>query len=451
MQAGSNTVVVNKNALHGASLLLFGTLMLLPAEPLYAQFWAKCSEASESSKTSPPSNSELSELDFNIQQHHQHMFRLEGKFDNEWYLQGHLPSTLKPFDLKALETVFKAYSVLKPPFGVLFYTYSTENESLCIWLLGSNGQIERKRNRVSQSDFDAIRPRLLAALGAVPAGSVRDSHEIRKITDDLMPAKIVSVIEQWKLARLLIVPIFDLGEIPYAALILKDGRLLMDVVRITILPGFYVLGEQPQRRPSGQLEESFIAAYEGGSGCEPTLKHALAGTDKVKKLLGVKPETPVLRRVREASKWLRAGASPRFIFIAAHGVSNQSDPVDGGYVCMEDGRWTGRQVADLRMNGGLKSNPIVILSACESGTGKMFDVGAIGLSRAWYYAGASTVVASLWRVDELKAMELMESFVEKAKSLPPDEALWKAMQALRAKNNPVDWAAFSVFGGLLTQ
>ena len=444
MQSGTNTILVNKNALRGVPLLLFGILMLLPAQPLYAQFWAKCSENSQASKA---------ELDFNIKQHHEHMFRLEDKFKNEWYLQGHLPSTLKPFDLKALEAVFKAYSVLKPPFGVLFYAYSAPNESLCIWLLGSNGQIERKRNRLSQSEFNTIRPRLLAALGAVPAGSVRDTDGIRQITDDLIPAEIVSLIQKWQLVRLLIVPIFDLGEIPYAALILKDGRLLMDAVRITVLPGFYVLRDQP-RRPMGRLEESFIAAYEGGAGMEPALPHALVGAGKIKKLLGVKTEASVLSRGREAStKWLQSGASPRVIFIAAHGVSNEIDPVDGGYVGMEDGHWTGRQVADLRMHGGLKSNPIVILSACESGTGRMFDVGSIGLSRAWYYAGASTVIASLWRVDELKTMELMESFVENAKLMPPDEALWEAMKTLRAKDNPDPfyWAAFSVFGGLPTQ
>jgi hypothetical protein len=412
-------------------------LVLLPSQLVHAQFWAKCETASEG------------ELDRNILEHHQQMLRMSDKFKTGWYLQGSLPPSFEDYRLIDLKSALKAHSTPKESSAVLFYAYSGHSKRLCIWLIGSDEKVEGAIRDMPPSQFDSIRPRLLAALGAVPPGPIRDKQEIKRISEDLVPPRIVHAIEKWKLGRLLIVPIFDLGEVPYAALVAPDGRMLMDVVKITILPGFFVFKDRP-RTPSGAPEESIVAAYEGGSGSFPgseaKLQYALVGAEKVKQLLGVK--APVFSRRNEALGMLQSGTHPRFIFVAAHGVSNTQDPLEGGFVGMADGPWTGKEVAKLKVHGGLESNPVVILSACESGTGKMFDVGAMGLSRAWYHAGASSVVASLWRVDERKTMELMTIFIEKAKSMLPDEALWAAMKALRDKENPdpMYWASFSIFG-----
>lgn len=438
MHAVSNTARVKEMSLSGASLLIFAMLMLLPTEPLFAQYWADCRTGSET------------ELAANVAKHHDHMFRMEHKLENDWYLQDLLPSTFEEFRLDNLKAILNMQSAAEASFAALFYAYSQHSERLCIWLIGDKGKLESARVYLSADEFNSIRPRLLDALGAIPPGPVRSRLEIKRITDHLLPPSIVSAIEKWQLARLLVVPIFDLGEIPYAALVLPDGRLLMDVVKITILPGFYMLREQA-RTPRGRAEDSLIAAYEGGSRSDPcsgpVLKYALSSAEEVRKLLGVRG--PMASRRDEAMAWLRSRREPRFIFIAAHGISNPDDPVDGGCVGLEDGPWTGREVAKIRASGGLQGNPIVILSACESGIGKMFEVGSIGLSRAWYHAGASTVVASLWRVDEYRTMKLMKLFVENAKAMPPDQALWEAMKAIRAKDDPDPfyWAAFSVFGG----
>jgi len=438
MHNACNEARCDTRMLRSGSLLLLGMLILLPSQLVHAQFWAKCETAS------------ANELDQNIRQHHEQMFRMTDKFKHVWYLQGELPSTFEHFGLSHLKSALKASSAAKDSSAVLFYAYAESSERLCIWLIGSNNKIEGVTRAVPHSQFDSIRPRLLAALGAVPPGPIRDEQEIKKISEDLVPPSIVRTMVEWKLARVLIVPIYDLGEVPYAALFVPDGRMLMDVVKITILPGFFVFKDHP-RTPGGAPDESIVAAYEGGSGSFPgsgsKLRYALVGAEDVKKLLGVK--TPVFNRRNDVSERLQSGTYPRFIFIAAHGVSNTQDPLDGGFVGLADGPWTGRGVTYLKEKGGLQSHPIVILSACESGTGKMFDVGAMGLSRAWYHAGASSVVASLWRVDERKTMELMTIFVEKAKSMLPDDALWAAMKALRDQDNPdpMYWAAFSIFGG----
>jgi CHAT domain-containing protein len=87
------------------------------------------------------------------------------------------------------------------------------------------------------------------------------------------------------------------------------------------------------------------------------------------------------------------------------------------------------------------------MSACQSGLGKNFEVGTIGLARAWHQAGASNVVMSLWNVGDASTAQLMTRFAAALRAYPPDHALRQAMLAQRATDpNPAHWASFAVFG-----
>jgi CHAT domain-containing protein len=76
--------------------------------------------------------------------------------------------------------------------------------------------------------------------------------------------------------------------------------------------------------------------------------------------------------------------------------------------------------------------------------------GLIGLTRAFQYAGARSILASLWNVDDLKTAQLMKEFytqLQHGKS--KDEALRAAQLALlrsRSASHPFYWAAFSLIG-----
>jgi CHAT domain-containing protein len=107
---------------------------------------------------------------------------------------------------------------------------------------------------------------------------------------------------------------------------------------------------------------------------------------------------------------------------------------------------------------------LVVLSACESGLGKeLRGEGLIGLTRAFHYAGARSVVASLWSVADQTTAELMLRFYRHLRSgLPKDEALRAAQlelirgpievtdnrgrRVLKDASAPFYWAAFQVYG-----
>lgn len=95
---------------------------------------------------------------------------------------------------------------------------------------------------------------------------------------------------------------------------------------------------------------------------------------------------------------------------------------------------------------------LVVLSACQTGLGK--DVkgeGLIGLTRGFMYAGASGVVASLWKVDDEATAELMKHFYEGLfeKGMSPSAALRAAQLAMRQEKRwqePYYWAGFVIQG-----
>jgi CHAT domain-containing protein len=95
---------------------------------------------------------------------------------------------------------------------------------------------------------------------------------------------------------------------------------------------------------------------------------------------------------------------------------------------------------------------LVVLSACRTGLGKEIrGEGLVGLTRGFMYAGATTVVASLWKVNDEATAELMKRFyiemLQHRKT--PDEALRIAQNSIRQKpewSAPHYWAGFTLQG-----
>jgi CHAT domain-containing protein len=95
---------------------------------------------------------------------------------------------------------------------------------------------------------------------------------------------------------------------------------------------------------------------------------------------------------------------------------------------------------------------MVVLSGCETALGRQVaGEGPVGLTRAFFYAGARTVVASLWNVQDRATAELMRRFYEGhlSRRLAPAAALRAAQLALRKDtrwNHAYYWAPFLVLG-----
>jgi CHAT domain-containing protein len=107
----------------------------------------------------------------------------------------------------------------------------------------------------------------------------------------------------------------------------------------------------------------------------------------------------------------------------------------------EDGILTAEDVSGL----DLLNTELVVLSACETGLGKVHvGEGVFGLRRAFVLAGARSLVMSLWKVPDQQTQELMEDFYHRILAGQSCvDALRKAQLAMKATyQHPYYWGAF---------
>ncbi|MEZ4891548.1 MAG: CHAT domain-containing protein [Saprospiraceae bacterium] len=93
------------------------------------------------------------------------------------------------------------------------------------------------------------------------------------------------------------------------------------------------------------------------------------------------------------------------------------------------------------------------MSACETSVGSYrFGQGVTSLAKGFFQAGARSVAATLWSVDDAKNAELIQLFFKALKSgIPKDQALRKAKLEFlhnhpQEEVHPVYWAAVGLYG-----
>jgi CHAT domain-containing protein len=115
----------------------------------------------------------------------------------------------------------------------------------------------------------------------------------------------------------------------------------------------------------------------------------------------------------------------------------------------EDGIVTALEVSAM----GLRGTDLVVLSACETGLGKVEQgEGVYGLRRAFQMAGARTVVSALWQVPDEETMKFMkELYGQKASTYPElmQKVALKRINELRLRKRPThpfSWGGFVATG-----
>jgi CHAT domain-containing protein/Tfp pilus assembly protein PilF len=147
----------------------------------------------------------------------------------------------------------------------------------------------------------------------------------------------------------------------------------------------------------------------------------------------------------------------RLVHFACHGLLDERFPLNSALALTlpekpTEGQDNGLLQAweifeDVRLDADL-----VTLSACDTALGKeMGGEGLVGLTRAFQYAGARSVLASLWGVSDDSTARFMKRFYGYLRDgKPKDEALRAAqIEQIRAKtgsSHPFYWAAFELFG-----
>jgi CHAT domain-containing protein len=146
----------------------------------------------------------------------------------------------------------------------------------------------------------------------------------------------------------------------------------------------------------------------------------------------------------------------KIVHLATHGIVNIENPEMSGImlslVSPEGKSRVGLvQLHDI-YNMNLPNTQLVVLSACQTALGKeVRGEGLVGLSRGFIYAGASSVIATLWKVDDRATTLLMTEFYKGLfeEGLTTSAALRKAKVKMWQQSRyrePFYWAAFVLQG-----
>jgi CHAT domain-containing protein/predicted negative regulator of RcsB-dependent stress response len=242
-------------------------------------------------------------------------------------------------------------------------------------------------------------------------------------------------------AKIIFIPQGILFLVPFAALQNPDGEYLVQKHTLQIAPSIQTLiFNQVAKSPTKNTSTSLII---GNPEPFPEDLTPLPGTEKeaiaIARLLNTDPliktaatETAIREQISQA----------KIVHFATHGLYNEYQGLESSLAISTqdgDGFLTAEEILDLNLQAEL-----VVLSACNTGRGKITGDGVIGLSRSFLAAGAQSAIASLWYVPDLPTATLMIEFYHQLeKTQDKAQALRQAMlTVIKQHPHPLNWAGF---------
>jgi CHAT domain-containing protein len=247
-----------------------------------------------------------------------------------------------------------------------------------------------------------------------------------------------------KTAKLGIIPHGVLHYLPFAAL--TDGKhYLSDEYILFFLPSVTVLKFiQEQRKFS---DHTVLAMANGHAAGLPELIFAAEEVQAIATYSNTRLFISPKAATETAFKELASQFS--ILHLAAHAQLNLTNPLFSRILLTSDDQNDGALEVHEIYELDLHHAEMVVLSACETTLGKQSrgdDI--IGLTRAFMYAGAPTVIASLWKVEDLATYEFMAAFYQQLRRGNSKADALRNAQKLTRKNypHPYYWAAFMLTG-----
>ncbi|MBD1861121.1 MULTISPECIES: CHAT domain-containing tetratricopeptide repeat protein [Trichocoleus] len=246
--------------------------------------------------------------------------------------------------------------------------------------------------------------------------------------------------------------------VPFPALQASNGRYLIEQHTVLTAPSIQVLDltRQKRQQQSGKAKNLLVVGNPTMPkvslplGATPQPLPSLPGAEQEAKAIAALLKTQALTG-SQATKTtiLQQMTQTRLVHLATHGLLDDFKGlgVPGAIALAPSGRdnglLTASEILDLKLNTDL-----VVLSACDTGRGRITGDGVVGLSRSFIAAGAPSVMVSLWQVPDAPTATLMTQFYQTLQQQPDKaQALRQAMLAtMKQHPDPKDWAAFTLIG-----
>jgi len=287
--------------------------------------------------------------------------------------------------------------------------------------------------------------------------SFRDSFaNLNKIPTEILKSLygwLIKPIEKYLEPSVIgIIPDGALHYLPFAALT-RDGQSYFgDLHSLFYLPKaswiLFIGNKHEVGKPKALVMAQSYVKY------RPFLRFADKEAEEIAKLYG----TQAITEGKATESFFRQHVSEyNVVHLAVHGEYNENTPRASRIFLAAD--QDANEDMDLEHDGildvdeikelSLKNTDLVILSACETKPGgKQNGAGIFSLSDAFITAKASSVIASLWQVDDESTkllMGLFHAYFLQGKNKA--DALREAQRETRRQyHHPFSWAAFILTG-----
>ncbi|MBD2353120.1 tetratricopeptide repeat protein [Tolypothrix sp. FACHB-123] len=364
------------------------------------------------------------------------------------------------------------YSIIYDDFKVSGKQQYKESD-LYIWVIKPNGEVTfhkvdlkplwQKDNTTLAELVTQSRLGIGVVRGARAGGIIAqqnpDAAKVQKPLQklhDILIKDIADLLPKNSNDRVIFIPQGSLFLAPFPALRDEQGKYLIEKHTILTAPAIQVLDFTHQLGSGRQINYNnalivgnpTMPVVSTEPGKPATRLDPLPGAEKEAKTIAQMLKTqPILGKEATKANILQRLSTVDVIHLATHGWADDNRGL-GSWIAFapslkDDGLLKAEEILDLKLKAQL-----VVLSACETGKGKLSGDGVIGLSRSLISAGVPSVLVSLWQVPDEPTQYLMVEFY-KSLQTQPDKALALRQAMLKTKQkfpNPVNWAAFTLIG-----
>lgn len=313
---------------------------------------------------------------------------------------------------------------------------------------------------------DNIAPRIRRLISLLESG--RDASVESRALGSLLIAPLLPRLDGAAITRVVFLPEGVLHRLPFDVLRLPDGRFLIERFETAIAPSATVLARlsaQNMRATNTPRVLAFADAISaqprGGDSLldAPILVSLFGSSALLPKLAGARREALAVKTalpgtiVRSGSaatetSMKRDAANYDVLHFATHAIVDEWSGASAALAltptATDDGLLDSSEIAQLRLSASL-----VMLSACRTIGGEVIaGEGVRGLTSAFLQAGARSVIATAWRVNDRDVVPVVTSFYQHlARGDAVGTALRSAqLSAIKRNVSPSAWGAFSLVG-----
>ncbi|MEP0882168.1 CHAT domain-containing protein [Trichocoleus sp. ST-U3] len=389
--------------------------------------------------------------------------------------------SITPPNIELIKKVAKEQNATLVEYSIIYDNFKvqgkeqTKESELYIWVIKPTGEVTFRtsdlkplwqKQNLSLQDLVANTRESIGVRGrggGIVAELIEEESPTKRL-QQLHQLLIEPIAEELPVdpnARVIFIPQDALFLAPFPALQDASGKYLIEKHTILTAPSIQMLDLTHQRTKRVLGDTRTFSSKNALIVGNPTMPKVVLKpgepAEQLSNLSGAEQEAKEIAKLlktqaitgKQATKAAIAQALPsaRIIHLATHGIFDDIQGLNSAIALApsgsDEGLLTAAEILNLKLNAEL-----VVLSACDTGRGKITGDGVIGLSRSFISAGIPSVIVSLWAVPDAPTASLMTEFYKNLQ-LNPDrsQALRQAMlTTMKQHPDPRDWAAFTLIG-----